>query len=180
MKFKSILVLTVLLVLGCKNEKDSSKTDEPEANAPTEDIFRVAINVTFKENDTFSLFYTEDGSTNFTEKPLTLDWGGTGTPQNLVFTLPNGIYPTELRIDLGMNKNQGDIILNSVELSYNSNKRMIAGPELGNFFRPDEQKCSFDAKTGIVKAKVINGVTQFPSLYPQEINLGPEIQKLAK
>ena len=66
------------------------------------------------------------------------------------------------------------------EIEYKGKTRQIAGSELITFFRADENKCSFDPASGVIKAVVKDGVRQFPSLYPQEANLKPEIEKLAK
>ena len=48
------------------------------------------------------------------------------------------------------------------------------------YFRADENTCTFDPITGVVKSNIENGVRQNPSLYPQEPTLKQEIEKLVK
>ncbi len=180
---KTRIILSVLLVTtlftGCKNDKsvDSLDVVKPEA---IDNSFKVTLDVIVKKDDDFSLFYTEDGSIDFKGVPIWLGVKGSDGVQQVVYTLPQDVFPTELRLDFGMKKDQEDIVLRSVNLEYKGKKRTIAGSELGNFFRPDDSKCSFDPGTGIIKAVVQDGVRKYPSLYPHEANLKPEIEKLAK
>ena len=100
--------------------------------------------------------------------------------QHISFSLKKDAVPTQLRLDFGMKKDQEDIVLKSIVLEYNGKKREIIGAEIGTYFRADENKCTFDPATGIIKALVKDGVRQNPSLYPQEKVLNQEINKLAK
>ena len=175
----SILFATVLFT-GCKNDKS---IDSLEVVTPKEidNGFEVSVNVILKKDDTFSLFYTEDGTTDFSKTaPIWVAVKGNDAEQKVSYILPKDVFPTQLRLDFGLAKTQEDIILKSVVLSYKGKKREFVGPELGGYFVPDLNKCTFDPMTGTIKAIIIDGVRQFPSLYPQEKTLGPEIEKLAK
>jgi hypothetical protein len=173
-----LLLFAAISVLSCKNDKVKSNQDAK--NNQTSSVFRVTAKVVIKGDDTFSLFYTEDGSTDFKIDPIWVAVKGSETEQNVVFSLPEDIIPTELRLDFGFKKNPQDITLRSLTLEYGKKKRVIAGVELGHFFRADESKCSFNSQTGVIAAVVKDGVRQYPSLYPQEANLKQEIEKLIK
>lgn len=181
MKTKSILVVlfSAVLFLSCKNDKTESTKDEASKEV-AESGFKVTLNVIVKQDDDFSLFFTEDGSIDFKGTPIWIGVKGSPNVQQVVYTLPSEVFPTELRLDFGMKENQEDIVLQSVVLEYKANKKEISGAALSNFFRADENKCTFDATTGVIKAIIKDGVRQHPSLYPQEANLKPEIEKLAK
>ena len=180
MKFKTLLFFVIpflTVMFSCKNEKD---IDSLEIVRPqiVDDIFKVKLNVVVKKEDNFSLYFTTDGTTNFKADPLWLNIKGSSEVQEIMFSLGKGITPSQLRLDFGMNKDQEDIVFKSIVFEYNNKKRIIEGQELGNFFRADNNKCTFDSKTGVIKANIVNGVKQFPSLYPHESNLLPELKKI--
>jgi len=181
MKIRVVIAFLLMAVVfnGCKDEKsvDSLDVVKPEV---VDNSFKVTLDVIVKKDDNFSLFYTEDGSIDFKGEPLWTGVKGKDEAQQIVYTLPEDVFPTQLRLDFGLSKDQEDITLKGVTMEYKGNKRVISGPTLVDFFRADENKCTFDASTGIIKALVKDGVRQYPSLYPQEANLKPEIEKLAK
>jgi hypothetical protein len=181
MKYNNLLILFFcsFLLIGCKDNtaENSEATNQSESsNAP----FKVTLSFTAKTNDDFCLLYTEDGTINFGEKGIWKAIEGSDKEQSVVFEFPADIFPTELRLDLGIKPEQTDILIKSVTLEYKDKKRDIVGAELGVFFRADENTCKFDPTTGIVKANMKAGVRQNPSLYPQEVIMKQEIEKLAK
>jgi hypothetical protein len=176
-KISTLILLVSVLFIGCKDEKslDSLDVVAPEViNA-----FVVTLDVTVKKDDDLSLYYTTDGSIDFsTIAPIWKGVKGSNDFQTVVFTLPEDIKPTQLRLDFGMNKEQEDIILKSIKMEYIGKSRTIACPEFVSYFRADDNKCTFDPVTGVIKSLVKDSVKQFPSLYPHESTLGPEIQKI--
>jgi hypothetical protein len=181
MKTKQILLFLMFTALftGCKNEKSIDSLDVVKPEEVVENAFKVTLEVIVKKDDDFSLYYTEDGSIDFSKiAPIWVGVKGSESPQKVVFTLPEEVLPTELRLDFGMNKAQEDIILKSVTMEYIGKTRTIGCPELVSFFRADDNKCTFDHVTGTIKALVKDGVRQYPSLYPHETMLMPEIQKI--
>jgi len=176
-KIIATVILLTTLFIGCKDEKaiDSLEVVKTEVD----NSFKVTVNVIVKKDDDFSLFYTEDGTIDFKGEPIWTGVKGSEAVQPIKYTLPQDVYPTELRLDFGLKKDQEDITLKSVVLEYKGKTREISGSELVNFFRADENKCTFEPNTGVIKAVVKDGVRQYPSLYPIESNLGPEIKKLA-
>jgi hypothetical protein len=180
MKYNRILILVFCFfcIIGCKDKStDNSElsTEQQKTMMP----FKVTLKFVAKNNDDFCLLYTEDGTINFGEKGIWKSIEGSENEQSVQFEFPEEIFPTSLRIDLGMKPEQSDIILKSIILEYKDKKREITGTEIAAFFRPDENTCMFDATTGIVKPIVKDGVRKNPSLYPQSI-LRQEIEKLAQ
>jgi len=181
MKSKIIAIIAVLsiFIIGCKNEKslDSLEVIQPEEVIETN--FKVTLDVIVKKDDDLSLFYTEDGSIDFSKiAPIWVGVKGSETSQKVVFNLPEGVKPTQFRIDFGMNEAQEDIVFESITMDYIGKSRVIGRPELVSFFRADDSKCTFDHVTGVIKALVKDGKRQYPSLYPHETMLLPEIEKL--
>lgn len=178
MKIKYLaVILFVVAFLGCKNNK-KSETEKPQV---MNNSFKLSLNALVLNDDSFHVYYTEDGSINFTEEnSIWKEFKGNSNPQQIEFSLPEDVYPTQLRIDFGLNKDQQDIKLESIVLEYKGNKKVISGFETGNFFIADASKCTFDPSTGVIKAILKEGVRQSPSLYPQEINLKPLLENFGK
>ena len=178
-KFITLLVVFTTLLIGCKNEKsvDNLNVVTPEL---IDNTFKVTLNVIVKKNDDFSLFYTEDGSIDFKGNPIWQNVKGSDNAQDVVFNLPENVIPTQLRLDFGMKKDQEDIILKSVKFEYLGKKFEVSGPNIAIYFTPDVTKCNFDATTGTITAVIKDGVRQFPSLYPNELPVKTEIEKLVK
>lgn len=181
---KTRIILSILLVTvfftGCKNDKsvDSLEVVTPEV---VDNTFKVRMNVTVKKDDTFSLYYTEDGSTDFTKiPPLWMVVKGNPSHQDVVFTLPPDVIPTQLRLDFGMNKDQEPLIINSFQMNYLKNEFKIPGNQFFIYFDPDLTKTVFDKTTGTISGVVKDGVRQSPSFYPNADPLGKEIKKIVR
>lgn len=174
------IVSSLTILISCKHEK--SVDELPLQRTGLNDNFlKVKLDVLVKHDDNFCIFYTTDGSTDFTKiEPIWKDVKGSDDYQNIVYELPEEIKPTQLRLDFGIHKDQPDIVFRKITLTYKDKIEEIGLPALGNFFRQDDSKCTFDSKDGIIKAVFVSGERKFPSLYPREENLGPLIQKLYK
>ena len=109
MKLKILLVALVLVVVSCKNEP-KNQTNEVNNQEVVANTFKVTINAVVKNNDDFCLLYTEDGSLNF-EKGIWKGVTGAENEQTIEFSLPENEFPTQLRLVLGKNPEQKDIII---------------------------------------------------------------------
>lgn len=169
-------ILMSTLIIGCKNENKGNQAS-PTVTEVKDNIFKITIESIIKKDDDYSLYYTDASGPEFKET-LWSGVKGSETPQKTTFIIPNENVPVEIRLDFGLKKDQEDIVLKSVQLEYNGKKRDIVGAELGIYFRADDNKCTFDPTTGIIKAIVKNGERQSPSLYPQDKVLKAEIEKV--
>jgi hypothetical protein len=182
MKLKHIILMLLvsLIFVNCKIDKNNSEIEKQKQNeAVQQNLFKVSINAIVSKTDDFCLLYSEDGSINFKDGV----WQqvlGSSNEQTINFYLPEGVFPSLLRLDLGKKTEQDTIVLKSMTFSYQGKVRELVGPQIGVFFRPDVNKCTFDASTGIVKAIEKDGVKQSPSLYPHESIQSVELVKLAK
>lgn len=174
-----ILIFCFFSVIGCKNEK-SNNTDELSV-AKEENNFKVKLTVTVKKDDTFSLFYTEDGSTDFSKiPPIWLNVKGSNSPQDIVFNLPEDAIPSQLRLDFGLSKDQEEMVIDKFGMYYFGKSFEIPGDKFYFYFDADKSKTIFDKDKRTVNAVFKSGVRQFPSFYPNTRPLGEEIQKLVK
>ncbi|MDD2984925.1 hypothetical protein [Flavobacterium sp.] len=181
MKIKKIffLSLTVITAISCKNDTKSNDTisSDSEQNIISAKVFKVTLNAISKKDDDFCFLYTEDSSIDFKEG-VWKEVKGSLDEQSIEFLFPAKVQPTQLRLDLGQNLDQEDIVIKSIKFEYNGNEREIKGFEMGVFFRADDSKCTFDPITGVVKATSKEGVRQTPSLYPHESVQAAELPKL--
>lgn len=180
MKAKIVLLVTLIstLLIGCKNEKsvDSLEVVQQEV---LDDNFKITLDVIVKKDDNLSLYYTEDGSIDFSNAPpIWVGVKGSDGSQEVIFNFPQEVRPTQLRLDFGMNEEQPDVVFEMITMEYMGQSRVIARPELVSFFRADDSKCSFDHVTGVIKALAKDGKRQYPSLYPHESALAAELAKL--
>jgi hypothetical protein len=181
MKTRLILVsLFAVLFFSCKNDKTET-TKEDAATPAKSTAFKVTLEVIAKKKDGFSLFYTEDGTNDFSKiQPIWADAKASDAPQQIVFTLPEDVFPTQFRLDLGVTPDQEDIVIKSFTMEYMDKSFRINGDEFFIYFDPDPSKTIFDKTTGVVKAVVKDGVRQSPSFYPNTKPLGDQIALLLK
>lgn len=174
------LLLLVITTISCKDEakKDDNGQQNQEVATP-DNTFKVSLNVVVKKNDNFCLLYTEDGSTNFKEG-IWKEVKAAENGQIVEFSLPKDIIPSQLRLDLGMNKDQEPIVINSFQMNYSNNEFKIPGNQFWIYFNPDLTKTAFDKNTATVSGLVKDGVRQSPSFYPNTTPLGNEIRKIIK
>jgi hypothetical protein len=175
-----LILFSSVLFISCKNENSNDSTDTVKPETTFDNSFKVNLSVNLKKDDAFSLYYSEDGTLNFKAEPIWLEVKGSESTQDVTFSLPKDTYPSQIRLDFGMNKEQEDILLKAVTFEYKGIKKQIAGSDIGNYFIPDQSKCSFDASTGLIKPVVKDGVKQYPSLYPQELTLKPLLENFGK
>jgi hypothetical protein len=174
----SILLVTILFS-GCKNKKS---IDNLEVVSPVvvDESFKVVLNVIVKKDDDFALFYTEDGTVNFHKiKPIWQGVKGSESQQDVTFILPDDVYPTQFRFDLGLRKDQDNIVIEGVKMTKKGKTFEAYGTKFFEFFRVDETLCSVDLATGTITAILKDGSdTKTACIYPQQDILGPELNKL--
>lgn len=166
-------VITLLLLTGCKKERETG------AAGAEGKYMQVKLEVVAEKDDNFSVYYTEDGSIDFSkEEPVWMPVQGSSKVQEVVFNLPEGVVPTQLRLDLGTNKEQEEVVLKKVSIVYFDQIFIVEGRDIFTFFMADHSKCTVDIKTGAIKAISTNGVRQSPSLYPHGRRLSRQLALL--
>lgn len=179
---KTRIVLSILSAIvfftGCKNEKSVDSLEVVKSEEAVK-IFQVTLDVTVKKNDDFAIFYTEDGSINFTGDPIWIGVKGSDTPQKVVFNLPENVIPTNLRIDFGISKDQDIMTVNNYKMTYAGKTFETPGATFFKYFRPNEQCTQIDKEKGLVIPVKNEGKYFGPSFYP-EVLLSEEISKLLK
>ena len=165
MKVKVIIaVLTFFFLLSC--------------NKSVKEDFSINIDLVIKQNDSIQLFYSDDGTLNFTEKKSF--WKKIkGSPRNqtIKLVIPKNILPNQLRIDFGRNPKQEAIVLNKVELNYAKQEIILKGYEIYTLFRIDDSNTILDKRKGTLNRKTLNQLVG-PSIYPFGDKLKKRLQHL--
>lgn len=104
---------------------------------------------------------------------------GADGEQEIVWNLPAGVFPSQLRLDFGKNQPPQGVQVKWIKLTYRDKMVTMPGTYLFSYFRPDVNTTAANVNTGAVKGKTIDGVTQTPSLYPKEGPLGEILEYLA-
>jgi hypothetical protein len=180
MKTRIIAVFALLstVFIGCKNEKSTDATPEQiEQQQAADEVFKVTLHAVVKQDDNFQVYYRNDDQEFAEERSVWVAVAGKPEAQDIVFNMPEDVKPSLIRIDLGVNDKQEDITLYRVDLNYIGTKFTAEGGNLQNFFRPLD-KTEIDFTTGVIKAKVENGKRVEPALYPHEVPLRAELDKL--
>jgi hypothetical protein len=175
-KIVSILAFTILFI-SCKEEK---KVQEPaKQEEPKKEFFSVELDVTCPVKDDFAVYYTEDNTINFNEQNTY--WNSVkGQPdtQKIVFNFKEEIIPTHIRLDFGINKEQGDVLVEKLKFDFYGKSFEIKGSDFFKYFSPNDLiKSEIDEVKGTVK--FLKNPKEFvtPFFYPNQTFL-KEIKKI--
>jgi len=147
------LLLSFLIILSCGYGKTNNKT----TSKIIQNKIKVIINAKVLENDVFEVYYYESGQETF--HPLDFVSSivnGDSSSQEIVFELPELIYPERLRLDFGKNKTQNSIQLYGIKLALNSKEYVFDSDEIVNEFKPSKF-IDFDKNKLVIKTKIIHG-----------------------
>ncbi len=151
MRNKLILIVT-LISFGCKEILHNSGTDE------INDFLTVIIEAKVEQDDIFEVYYSEQiGVPYDNNSKKSIFVSGSSHKQQLVFRLPDRIYPLKLRVDLGNRSNESPIEIYSITLSTGAKKIAFSISEIADSFRAN-QFLSHESGTYVFKRTKVNGV----------------------
>lgn len=172
-KFLLLLLVSSSFFIGCK---ESKKEEVKEENVSKSFVF--SVNVISPRDDIFSLYFTEDGTTDFMNEPISMHVKGSEEPQDVVFELPEEAIPTEFRLDVCMPDRQNELTINGFKMIFMGKEFSAPKEQFSVYFNPDLSKTIYDKETGNVKAVVKEGIAEYPSFYPHAKPMSDEINKL--
>lgn len=177
MKIKLLISLFILSFCFISCKKEAEKTEKED---PTKELFKVSLDLVLPKNDTLHLYYAQDMAQDYREEnSIWLPVQGKEMAQKVTFNLPEEILPIKVRIDFGVNKENKEIVLNTVAFDYFDKSFVANDSIIFNYFRPDESATIVDYKTRTLKRKDPNSV-KGPSLYPHDEAVKAAIEKLVK
>lgn len=148
------LLLTVFL-FSCKNETKEQKQEtvvKEEKKELNDELFTITMNAVVKKDDSFQVYYKNEEKDQFVEdKSLYNVFKGSEQAQDIQFVLPKGEAPNYLRFDFGINKEQPEILINSIKLDYLGQNFTINNKELANFISFNIGTLKFNQEKGSIE-----------------------------
>lgn len=137
--FSFILALLVLVLLSCKEEGATKEnvlnTIKEEVNQNYSDDFTITLKTKVDKRDSFQIFYKQKPSEFYNEiESVTTQVLPSSDFQNVEIKLPNDVYPNNIRIDLGSNRNQESIEIEYLTLNYEKKSYKIEGKDIPKYF----------------------------------------------
>ena len=177
MKIKLFVSLFVVVFCLTSCKKKVEKTVKVDL---TKELFKVSLNLLMQKNDTLHLYYGQDMAEDYTEEnSIWLPVEGKEIAQKVTFNLPEAVLPVKLRIDFGVNRENEEIVLNSIGFDYYDKTFIANESTIFNYFRPDESATIIDYNKRTLKRKDPNSV-KGASLYPHDEAVRAELEKLIK
>lgn len=167
MKLK-FLALVILLTVGVSCKKETKEKDAMQPEVAVNENFTVEIDATAPVHDDFAVYYTEDGTIDFSgDKAVWRGIAGGTASENLVIDLPESIVPTAIRLDFGMNKEQGNITIEHIKMSYQGKSFEFKGSDFFTYFIKSEEFIT-EVDNGKGTMTIIKGKSGFktPYFYP--------------
>jgi len=144
------LIIGLVLGILLSSCGDEQKLGKKEKVLEDHLIFEILLKV--PEEDIFEIYYREENEKYESKKRVEAKVKGSTELQKAVFVLDKMVYPSNIRVDLGNNENQGEIFLYSITLRYNEAEHMFDKKDIKKYFRPSKYiDFNFDSMTGIPK-----------------------------
>jgi hypothetical protein len=156
MRIPSILATAFLSIFlfSCKSEnkeqdqKDVVTVEKPQIN---DELFTITINAVVAKDDSFQVYYKDAEKDTFVEeKSLYNVFKGDSEAQDIQFVLPEKAVPNYLRFDFGINKEQSEILINSIKIDYLGQNFTIKNNELDLFISFNDQTLKFNKEKGSI------------------------------
>ena len=134
---KLILCCSVMVFLiGCK-KNSSVKVDQQ--NMIISDFLMVSIKGKLKEDDIIEVYFEESVQDPYTiENKQSLEVKGSSEIQDMVFRLPNRVYPMKLRIDLGSKGYETPFEIMEITISTGGKSKTFSVEEIKRVFRMNQ------------------------------------------
>lgn len=140
-------IMAIFFLSSCRESNKASKTVIEH-----EDQLIVELLVKVPEDDSFEVYYKAENEQYVSNNRVETKIKGSSLLQKVEFVLDQSVFPTYIRIDLGKNPNQGDIMLDQIVLRYNDAEHVFKDKEIKKYFRPSKYlDFNFDTMTGKAK-----------------------------
>lgn len=167
-------IIFIISFISCKNtEKVEESVQIVDSN------LHVLIDVIVPKDDSFQIYFNEDGSDNFKgDNYVNIDIKGSPNSQKLDFKISDDFMPKQLRFDIGSNKEHGVIKINSFKLKYYKKVFFCNGPDFWKYFG---NNTSIEYNKEQATAKLITNLPEgFDPIFGGTSNIPIELEKLYK
>lgn len=177
-----VLVAFLGLFTSCKNNGSSTSEENIQAadiQQIPDTLFTITLNATVLKDDSFQVYYKQNNQNVYQEEnSLFTEFSGSETPQDIVFRLPEGVIPDNIRLDFGTNKEQSPIKINRFTISYFGKKFEAFESDFFNYLLVETKTATFDKNNSTINPLLIDGVYDPQSTSEQA--LYEQIQRIVK
>ncbi|PZO28106.1 MAG: hypothetical protein DCF13_09935 [Flavobacteriaceae bacterium] len=176
MKGKILLLLFVSIsVLSCKNKEEAQQVQIEEKD----NSFTITVDMVVKKDDNFQIYYMQDVNEPLDPKNyIDVAVKGSENAQEVVFKLPEDVVPANIRFDLGGNKEQEPIKINSFKMNY-FDKKFEAKNEAFDFFFGYNPQVTFDKVSSTATMKIV-GNEDYDPICIAKPSLHDELKKMVQ
>jgi len=163
---KSVLLLLVICLsisitsCGDKEKKANTETtnESKVVEAPKEEsVFKINLNAVIPNDDEIEIYYLDYDTQKYNRKArITKKVKGSAQAQVVELALPKDVFPTSLRLDFGRNNSEENIVLSTVDMSYEDFALQLNSQEFYSFFAPNNY-IKYNKETGIIERKMVDG-----------------------
>lgn len=157
-----VFIATILFMTSCKEGTDKNKQDasNPSSNNSIKVIssegdshFYLTLRSKFNKWDKVHMYYRESEYDDYSgERKIEVVVEPNGNFQDIKFELKKDIYPYNIRIDLGENIEQSNVIIEECVLSYGKYNYSIKGKDLNKYFHFNQGvEITSDSSTFLLK-----------------------------
>ncbi|WP_298397561.1 hypothetical protein [Flavobacterium sp.] len=138
MKAQIAFLLISLSLISCKNDKSVDDLKVVETKIEKSKV-TLELDMIVPEDDTFQIYYTEDGLPNCTEEnSVKAEVKGSSTSQKILFEIPEDKAINYIRIDIGRNPKQGELKVNRFVYTYFDKKLDLKGNAFFQYYSPNQ------------------------------------------
>jgi len=180
-KFLTLIVLSLTLLTSCKDDKAQQQQQEP-VEEKVVNLVKVSLTATVKKDDNFQLFYKEEDNVEIPFAEQDAVWKevkGSDQSQVITFLLPENVLPNYLRLDVGTNPENENIIISNFQIEYLDKKIDINSTSFfDNYFINNPSIVIEDKASGSIKTQKQNDF--YDPFFNSGENLKYELQNIYK
>ncbi len=135
---KKVLIVLILISFSCK-EKSNKIVEEKQSAVKINSYLSVTLKAVVTEDDEFHLYYSEDVFGQYQpENFVKVAVKASVERQEIIFILPDGVYPIKLRMDVGSKAHLTPIQIEQIKLSSGLNEKIIDSSTFNSIFKPNK------------------------------------------
>lgn len=136
-KFGIAIITLITLLTSCKQEQKETVTQEqPEEKIET---FNVVTNVIIPKEDDLIVYYKDPSNEWFDEEhAVWVHVKGSDKEQEIIFALPEGVLPNNIRFDFSKNPDQEPVRILKIKISYLGKSFEVTEDKISDYFDYNE------------------------------------------
>lgn len=157
---KILPIIFLFLLVTCKSKNKETPPPQESSILINNKIdrnfhFKVIMDVVVKKDDKFHLFYKDLNTNEYSpDRVLEKSIKGSEKIQTIIFSIPEQVIPSGLRIDFGTNYSQESITLENLKIRYDNKEFHFNENKFEQLFRPNKFVV-YDENTKLITTKPV-------------------------